>query len=400
MRAVRWFWAVLLTLALHGVFALLISVSGYSVFGKVEAPRRTTVDPVALRAMDPSVWAANRSIGPRPRQGNPLPAVPPAPRVEKKPQPEPIPRGRVVDVAPGNGQTPPESDFLAETNNRVEKQSRSRHATPFYGNAAPRPTTTSASETRKAGSDPVDQEEVSGNEGRGEDEAPPRHGSRKGLFEVPNTPGRDRLALRFEGLNGEVSNREASDELRGNSDRLRIQAGGEQGEEGQASAGRSGSRELRTLSPSVAVLDRILGAPANDLTPMDDVPEGEGTFLNTREWKYSSFFNRVKQNVGMHWNPNTVVRSRDPTGEVFLYKDRYTVLSVSLDSQGLLKEVAVDRSSGVDFLDGEAMAAFRRAQPFPNPPPGLRNERGEVRFTFGFFLEVNRAGLRLFRPAN
>ena len=45
---------------------------------------------------------------------------------------------------------------------------------------------------------------------------------------------------------------------------------------------------------------------------LKDVEEGDGTFLSTKEWKYSGFFNRVKQSVGTHWNPNRVLRTRDP----------------------------------------------------------------------------------------
>ena len=166
--------------------------------------------------------------------------------------------------------------------------------------------------------------------------------------------------------------------MTGNSSRLRIQMGAPEGGEQTASPGRAGSQSLRTLTPSASVLDKIAGAPASDVTALDDVEEGAGTYLNTREWKYSSFFNRIKQTVGMHWDPNTVVRQRDPTGGIFLYKDRYTILTVVLDDKGGLKTVAVDKSCGVDFLDREAVSAFRRSQPFPNPPPGLQNSDGEI----------------------
>ncbi|MBI5546242.1 MAG: energy transducer TonB [Deltaproteobacteria bacterium] len=93
------------------------------------------------------------------------------------------------------------------------------------------------------------------------------------------------------------------------------------------------------------------------------------------------------------------MRTKDPTGEIYLYKDRYTVVAVTLGNDGSLRSIAVDRSSGVDFLDREAISAFQRAQPFPNPPPALQNDRGEIRFIFGFYLEVPRGGLDLFRPA-
>jgi len=233
----------------------------------------------------------------------------------------------------------------------------------------------------------------------GDDDGAPKTHGRKQVFELPSVQKRERLVLKLDGLGGDFANQLGSDEVIGNSDRLRIQPGGAEGEEGD-SQGRAGTPQLRTLTPTAATLDRIIGAPASDVTPLDDVAQGDGTYLNTREWKYSSFFNRVKQNVGMFWNPNSVIRQGDPTGEIFLYKDRYTVLSVTLDGRGLVKDLAIDKSSGCDFLDREALDAFRRAQPFPNPPPGLLDERGNIRFSFGFYLETSRNGLRLFRSTN
>ncbi len=63
-----------------------------------------------------------------------------------------------------------------------------------------------------------------------------------------------------------------------------------------------------------------------------------------------------------------------------------------------MKDIFVDKSSGLDFLDLEAIKSFERAQPFPNPPPGLLATDSTVRFQFGFFLEMGgRPRMRLFR---
>jgi TonB family protein len=128
------------------------------------------------------------------------------------------------------------------------------------------------------------------------------------------------------------------------------------------------------------------------------VQEGEETFLNTSEWKYASFFNRVKQAVGTHWDPNSPLRQRDPTGQIYGGRDRYTLLSITLDAQGALREVHVEKSSGVDFLDEAAIAAFQKSQPFPNPPPGLLEKDNAIHFQFGFFMEFGGGPrMRLFR---
>ena len=168
------------------------------------------------------------------------------------------------------------------------------------------------------------------------------------------------------------------------------------GDEGQGGEGGTGAQKAKpVLAPSAAFYDKLSGGPAPD--HVEDVDVGESTFLNTREWKYAGYFNRIKQAVASSWDPNSALRARDPTGERFAYKDRTTVVAVTLDDRGSLTDVHVARTSGVDFLDQTALDAFHKAQPFVNPPRGLADSHGEIHFTFGFYLEVGSPGFRLFR---
>jgi TonB family protein len=98
------------------------------------------------------------------------------------------------------------------------------------------------------------------------------------------------------------------------------------------------------------------------------------------------FFNMVKRRVGQHWDPVSGLRQRDPTGTIFGGKTRCTILSVTLDAEGMLRDVSVEESCGVDFLDDAAVRAFKQSAPFPNPPPDLL-AASVVKFQFGFFLE-------------
>lgn len=317
----------------------------------------------------------------------------------KKKEPEPPPKGKVVATAPGNGERPADSKFLSETNNRVERETISRHRRTDYRSLAPKP-------SRPRPADPAlpharedaEAARLAGNDGEGMDDAPKRDGGAPAI-ETPRREARnEQRRLSFEGLTGvplRFEEQRYSEAMSGNSNRLRLPAG--QGDDGQASLGRRGAGALSTLMPSAAVLDRIAGAPASDISDEDGVEEGEGTYLNTREWKHASFFNRVKQSVGQHWDPNTLIAIQDPTGEAYLYKNRHTLVAVTLDAGGGLKNIRVTRPSGVEFLDREALDAFRRAGPFPHPPTALQNDRGEITFSFGFYLEVNRGRLRLFR---
>lgn len=394
--------AIALTLAVHGLGLVVLSLFGFKALFAPGGPAATKVEPVGLRALPQSQWADNRQVNPRknpaasPSEKQP-PQQPPEP--EKKER-EALPKGKVVDVAPGNGEKPPDDTaFLAERNNRVDKQTVSKDTTLNYRNAAPKPSTTAKGNESAGGHDAVEKKVVAGNGGIGHDDAPRKDGKKKGALEIPSAEKRDELALKADGAGGHLRNQGPSDEVRGNSHRLLIRPGGEQGEDGESSQGKAGDETRLNLTPSAAVLDKILGAPAADVSKhFDDLEEGDGTYLNTREFKYSSFFNRVKQHVVLFWNPNELIRQRDPRGEIYLYKDRYTVVTVTLDRTGSLKDIAVDKSSGVDFLDSEAVSAFRRAHRFPNPPPGLTDGRGEIRFNFAFGIYNERGFMQLFRP--
>jgi len=166
---------------------------------------------------------------------------------------------------------------------------------------------------------------------------------------------------------------------------------------GAVGAGQGPGEGLGRLMVSDEEMLRALGGGANDA--LSEVEEGEETLLNSRRWRYASFFNRVKQQVAQNWHPDRVYRRRDPTGNVYGFKDRLTVLVVTLDPQGGLREVKLEQPSGLAFLDDEAMTAFRLAQPFPNPPRGLVDDKsGRISFRFGFLFELTRQpSFRVFR---
>lgn len=349
---------------------------------------------VELRPLSGEQWARNRGA-----LAQESTAARPRPPQEKKPEqkPDEKPHGQVVAVAPGNEQKPEDAKYLAEKNNKVEKEKKARLQTPFYRNAMPQQT----ADTKRAdlGNDAAQQAQLAGNNGAGQDDRPMRQQAKRGAMEVPKTQAQERIALKAPetiGPGAQVANRSETAEVKGNSDKLRISPGlpSESGDD--ASDGKHGQVGAINLMPSAAALDKIIGAAPND--HLDSVEEGDGTFLNTREWKFATFFNRVKQAVGTHWDPNSPLRQRDPTGQIYGGRDRYTLLSITLDAQGALRDVHVEKSSGVDFLDEAAIAAFQKSQPFPNPPPGLLEKDNAIHFQFGFFMEFGGGPrMRLFR---
>ena len=156
---------------------------------------------------------------------------------------------------------------------------------------------------------------------------------------------------------------------------------------------------------AVASVTALADDPAAMWPPPPPVATGaewDGlSFPDERAGKYGPFFDQVKQKVAEVWNPMEVALVRDPTGSRYFDKDRTTVLAVTLDSRGAVVGLKVARSSGLDFLDQTAIDAFEHAQPFVNPPPGLADARGDIRFTFGFHVSTGGGGFRYFRgPAS
>lgn len=176
----------------------------------------------------------------------------------------------------------------------------------------------------------------------------------------------------------------------------------EQEQPGQGMGQGTGSSRritLKDLQPTDEQLASAVFGRGGSNDYLEDVEEGGQTLLNTRRWRYATFFNRVKRQVAENWHPDQEYRRRDPTGNVYGFRDRLTILRVRLLPDGHLKDLNVEKSCGIDFLDDEAMSAFRAAQPFPNPPPGLVDkEMKMISFRFGFLFELShRTSFRVFR---
>jgi TonB family protein len=141
------------------------------------------------------------------------------------------------------------------------------------------------------------------------------------------------------------------------------------------------------LVPTEQQLARAIGSGTQDA--LTNVEDGDETALNSKKWRFASFFNRVKRQVAEHWHPEESYRQRDPTGMIYGKRNRYTELRIQLKPDGRLGNVAVYQPSGLDFLDDEAIEAFKQAAPFPNPPRQLVEANGLINFGFGFLFDLN-----------
>jgi TonB family protein len=321
------------------------------------------VDPsrVALAPVSPERWEANRTVAGQPG----APAAPP--------QEEERPAGKVVELSPEQKAAdapPPNARFLSDRNARVDKETVSRFAGNYPRNAA-RP---------EPGADgPVPEPQPKPRRGgRSEGEPGDEGEGAKGRPGRPGSPGERVAAARPpEGL------------------RLPAPGGGDGG------GGRRGGGGGADLSLSSETLARIAGGPSMDGVG-EGLPEGDATWLNSKEFKYATYINRMRQGIGQQWYPRVreAVRDRDPDGSVFLYRERTVALQLTIDTEGHVKDLSVLQSSSIDFFDRVAVASVQAAQPFPNPPAGMFRNEPEVRIPFFFTMYPHGASLFWRAPAH
>jgi TonB family protein len=310
------------------------------------------VQDVDVVPVSSSRWEQNLAAAP-----SAAPAV--APRTHRDAPREPPPSGQIVDVAAGNALKPAESKYLAEHDNRVDKETRAREQTAFYQKALP----------QKTSVEPTARDEhPKGDRGTGSEE---QHKAERAVVAERVVP-KSQLSTRNPVAPSDPP-----------------QAGSHDDGNRAGSDGKVGEPDAPEQPSQAGVKGEASGGAPNDF--LDNVPIGDGTFLNTREYKYAGFFNRVKQRVGEQWRPDDAFRRKDPNGRAASHK-RITVVDVVLDDGGRLADIRVSQSCGIDFLDEEAVAAFQRAAPFPNPPTGLLESDRHIRFRFGFHIDNDARG--------
>jgi len=124
---------------------------------------------------------------------------------------------------------------------------------------------------------------------------------------------------------------------------------------------------------------------------LKNVDHGIETLLNTREFKYYTYYNRIRKQLSQYWEPKVKekVNTMFQQGrKIASAQDRTTKLLIVLDAAGTLVNVQVLSDSGVSDLDDAAIESFRAAAPFPNPPKGIIENDGTVKIRWDFVLET------------
>ncbi len=119
--------------------------------------------------------------------------------------------------------------------------------------------------------------------------------------------------------------------------------------------------------------------------------EGETSALNTKEFVFFSYFERVRKQLDQTWQP--LVRGQIEkiykNGRHLASQTDFTTRTlVTINSKGDIVRVQVLQASGTMDLDSAAINALNKAGPYPNPPKGLMDETGNAQIRWDFILKT------------
>jgi TonB family protein len=134
------------------------------------------------------------------------------------------------------------------------------------------------------------------------------------------------------------------------------------------------------------------GGPASATNDhLKDVAVGIETMLNSREFVYYTYYQRIRSQIRQHWEPSIRAKVKNLFTQgrsIASTRDHITRVVIVLDKNGDLIKVNVVGTSGVGEIDDAATEAFRAAEPFPNPPKGIVDTDGTIKINWDFILEA------------
>lgn len=110
--------------------------------------------------------------------------------------------------------------------------------------------------------------------------------------------------------------------------------------------------------------------------------------LERTEWKHRTFFDQVRRYIRQRWRPEVVLRQRARANTLQAAVSGRTIVEITIDDAGSVRDTRVVQRGGAEWLDDEAVRAARAAGPFVNPPRGLFGANGRFTFRFGFQVAV------------
>ncbi len=160
-------------------------------------------------------------------------------------------------------------------------------------------------------------------------------------------------------------------------------------------------RNWKTLSLNDLGIGGAGGPTAATDDRLDDVQTGDRTVLSAREFRFYSYYHRIKETLRQYWKPNVERKLAMlwAKGARMQETEVVTQVLVMLDEHGQVSKITRVTGSGFMELDEAAMDAFRQAAPFPNPPAGMVDPDGLVRIRWDFVLKTEASPQITFRGA-
>lgn len=118
---------------------------------------------------------------------------------------------------------------------------------------------------------------------------------------------------------------------------------------------------------------------------IERLERGEQLKVNALGLDYGQYLIRMKERLIKRWNPRRII-----SAEMYDYEEITVTLAVVLNSQGELVDLRVMDKSFFPLYDKEALDAFRKAGPFPNPPESLIQDDGRIYLPWSFALSFSR----------
>jgi protein TonB len=138
-----------------------------------------------------------------------------------------------------------------------------------------------------------------------------------------------------------------------------------------------------------AIKEEGIESATNDY--LKDIKSADKTLLNTKEFVFYSYYQRIRKQIRQQWEPNIkgkIERLFLQGRQIASVKDHMTQVVIILDQFGNLTGVQLLNESGLKDLDKSAIEAFKAAEPFPNPPKGIIDADGKIRIRWDFILEA------------
>jgi protein TonB len=131
---------------------------------------------------------------------------------------------------------------------------------------------------------------------------------------------------------------------------------------------------------------------------LPDIAIAANTLLNTREYKFASFYERIREKLNHQWQSRVRAEMENLylQGVQHIEGERITKLRIALNPEGRVVKIEKYGSAGFHELDRAAIHAFEAAGPFPNPPRELLEASGQLlSIDWHFVVMGGRTGMRI-----